>query len=143
MIPIHMPGPPQHFLGVIRFPADNMDSDHTWHFATIDSLDNDTYTAKIEDLIKSKSTLANSSAQISNDYPDASDASATWTRVTCAKQGEAECGCRMILLAEFEKKIGKLNGVVDLPSRVRSWAVDWLEKDNVEEPEWLRNILRG
>ena len=39
--------------------------------------------------------------------------------------------------------IGKLNGVVELPSRVRSWAVDWLEKDNVEEPEWLRNVLWG
>ena len=153
MIPIHMPGPPQHFLGLIRFPADNMDSDHTWQFATIDSLDNDTYTAEVEDLIKRKSTLSNSSAQISNDYPDASDASATWTRVTCVKQGEAECGCRTILhfyiaaycttLVEFEKKIGKLDRVLELPSRVRSWAVDWLEKDNVEEPEWLRNILRG
>ena len=151
MIPIQMPGPPEHFLGVIRFPSG--DSSHAWDFAAIDSLDDDTYTGEVQVLIETKSTLANSYSQIPDDEPNPSHASASWRRIACVRQGESECGCRMILhfyiaafcnsLTEFEQKIENLNGVVDLPSRVRSWAVDWLENENVEEPEWLRNVMRN
>lgn len=151
MIPIQMQGPPEHFLGVIRFPSG--DNSHSWDFAIIDSLDNDKYTEEVQVLIETKSTLATSYSQIPNDEPNASHASATWKRVPCVKQGESECGCRMILhfyiaafcnsLVEFEHKIDKLNGVEDLSSRVRSWAVDLIEHENVEEPEWLRNVIRN
>ena len=152
MIPIQMPGPPEHFLGMIRFPA-GRDNSHAWDFAIIDSLDNDTYTEEVQVLFENKSTLANGYDQTPNDKPDASQASALWKRVTCVKQGESECGCRMILhfyiaafcnsLTDFEQKIHNLNGVENLPSRVRSWAVDWLEtNDKVDEPEWLSDVIQ-
>lgn len=152
MIPIHMQGPPKHFLGIIRFKTKE-EENITWDFAVIDSFD-DSYLNRLHYMIESRSTLAHNIPNISNNSPSPNHTSARWRPINCIKQEEVECGGRMALhfyiaskcidIEEFQSKINRLSRIDNLGRKVRNWLVDWYETEDEitpNTPSWLQGVI--